>query len=244
MRILGRTGPRDGDVSPTHLIRIALVVVAASLSIGVVGVGQDAAKPAAEPRKLVLFDGKGLDGWKASGFLRAGEVKVEGGAIVMAVGEPMTGITSTRKDLPTTDYELSYEAKRLSGDDFFAAATFPVGKSFATFVNGGWGGNITGISSLDGADASENETSRFVKYRDETWYRFRVRVTDKMIRCWIDDAEVVAVDIEGRKVGTRIEVRQNQPLGFATYGSAGAVRKIEVRSLTPTEVAAPAKPDR
>jgi hypothetical protein len=240
MRIPGRTGPRDGAASQSHTLRITLAVVAAMLSVGVVVVGQDEVKA----KKLVLFDGKGLDGWKVSGFLRAGEVKVEGGAIVMAEGDPMTGITSTRKDLPTTDYELSYEAKRLSGDDFFAAATFPVGMSWATFVNGGWGGNITGISSLDGADASENETGKFVKYQDETWYRFRVRVTDKMIRCWIDDAEVVAVEIEGRKVGTRIEVRQNEPLGFATYRSSSAVRKIEVRPLKPSEVAAPAKPDR
>ena len=57
-----------------------------------------------------------------------------------ARGAVPSGITSTRKDLPTTNYELSFEAQRLDGFDFFAAATFPVGKSHATFVNGGWGG--------------------------------------------------------------------------------------------------------
>jgi hypothetical protein len=190
------------------------------------------------PKPLVLFDGKGLDGWKKTGFSRPGEVKVDAGAIVMSVGQPMTGITSTRTDLPKTDYELSYEAKRLTGDDFFAAATFPVGNAFITLVNGGWGGSITGLSSLGGADASENETSRFVPYRNGTWYRFRVRVTGQVIRCSIDDKEVVAVNYQDRQVGTRLETRSNQPLGFATWESAGAVRNIKIRPLTAAEITA------
>ena len=130
----------------------ALAIAAAGLVIASLGFGQTAKDQPARgpPRKLVLFDGKSLDGWKKTDFSRAGEVKVEDGTIVMEAGEPMTGITSTRKDLPTTDYELSYEAMRLDGDDFFAAATFPVGKSYITLVNGGWGGNVTGLSSLNG----------------------------------------------------------------------------------------------
>src|SRR5262249_45059658 len=182
--------------------------------------------------------GKTLDGWKKTGFAGAGEVKVEGGAVVMGVGSPMTGITSTRRDLPTTNYELTYEATRLTGGDFFAAATFPVGKSHITLVNGGRGGTVTGLSSLGGSDASENETTTFVESRDKTWYRFRVWVTDTVIRCWIDDKQVVSVNYEGREVGPRIETRANQPLGFATWESAGAVRKVEARQLTPAEVAA------
>ena len=200
--------------------------------------GDDKDRDAGKSEKTVLFDGKTLDGWKKTDFRGAGEVKVEDGTIVLGAGSRMTGITTTRKDLPTTDYELSYEAMRLKGVDFFAAATFPVGKSFVTLVNGGWGGNITGLSSLNGADASENDTGRYVKYQDKTWYKFRVRVTEKMIRCWIDDKEVVAVDYTDREVGTRIETRSNQPLGFSAFESAGALRKIEVRKLTPEEIAA------
>src|SRR5215469_8455122 len=47
--------------------------------------------------KLVLFDGKSLAGWKPTEFAKAGTVKVEDGAIVMAAGRTMTGITSTRR---------------------------------------------------------------------------------------------------------------------------------------------------
>lgn len=210
--------------------KIRWAAVAASCAILLMlGAGDD---------KRALFDGKTLDGWKDAGFSRAPAAKVEDGSIVLPSGSPMSGITSTRKDLPTTNYELSYEAMRIEGRDFFAAATFPVGDSFITLVNGGWGGTITGLSSLNGADASENETSRGVTYDNKKWYRFRVRVTAKAIRGWVDDKPVFAVELDGRQVGTRIETRANQPLGFATYRSAGAIRKVEVRKLTPEEVAA------
>lgn len=213
--------------------------MAACLSASTPGVAQVADDPpSAEAGRRVLFDGKSLDGWKKAEFLGAADVRVEDGAIILPVGRPMSGITTTRDDLPKTDYELRYEASRLAGSDFFAAATFPVGDSFITLVNGGWGGNVTGLSSLDGADASENETNRYIKYADRTWYRFRVRVTSEVIRCWIDDEEVVAVKHKGRQVRTRIETRRNQPLGFATWETSGAIRKVDVRPLTPPEVEA------
>jgi hypothetical protein len=196
-----------------------------------------------KPKVMVLFDGKSLDGWTKTDFVHSGEVKAEDGSILMTTGRSMTGITTTRKDLPTTNYELRYEAKRLAGNDFFAAATFPVGSSHITFVNGGWGGNVTGLSSLDGSDASENETSQFFEFQNKTWYRFRVRVTSEMIRCWINDKEIVAVNHKDRQVGTRIETRANEPLGFATWETAGAVRGIEIQRLTPSEIAATNKVD-
>src|SRR3954451_21925144 len=87
------------------------------------------AAQAGEPAATSLFDGKSLGGWEKTDFANAGEVKVEDGPIHRAVGRPMTGITSTRKNLPRTNYELTYEAMRLAGRDFFAAATFPVGDS-------------------------------------------------------------------------------------------------------------------
>jgi hypothetical protein len=150
----------------------------------------------------------------------------------------MTGITTARTDLPTTDYELTYEAMRLTGEDFFAAATFPVGKDYITLVNGGWGGFVTGLSSLDGMDASENETTRTIEYKNQTWYRFRVRVTGAVIRCWVDDKEIIAVEHKDKRVSTRIETRASEPLGFAAWKSGGALRAIAVRPLTPEEIKA------
>lgn len=212
----------------------AAMAIACTL-IPAVGADDRPAPRASDP--VVLFDGKTLDGWKKTDFYKPGDVSVNDGSIVMKVGNPMTGVTYDRDGLPTTNYELSYEAMRLEGKDFFAAATFPVGKSFITLVNGGWGGSVTGLSSLNGADASENETNQYVEYKDKTWYRFRVRVTDKVIRCWIDEKAIVAVVHQDVEVKTRLETRANQPLGFATWQTAGAVRKIAVRPLTPKEVA-------
>jgi hypothetical protein len=198
-------------------------------------------EPRPTPDRLVLFDGKSLAGWIKTDFVNSGEVVVEDGCIVMHEGGTMTGITSTRKDLPKTNYELTYEAQRLEGRDFFAAATFPVGKSFLTLVNGGWGGSVTGLSSINGSDASENETGTYVEYRNKTWYRFRVRVTDKAVRCWVDDRPVIDLDTEDLELGTRLETRANEPLGYATWDTSGAVRKIEIRRLTPAEIAEPRK---
>jgi hypothetical protein len=223
-------------LGPSTLLAVMLGALLAMMGAGQAGKGQD--QPARTPGTLVLFDGKTLEGWKPVDFAGAGTVKVEDGAIVMSAGRSMTGITSTHKDLPRANYELSYEAMRLSGHDFFAAATFPVGASYITLVNGGWGGSVTGLSSLDGVDASENDTGQFVKYQDKTWHKFRVRVTDQVIRCWIDEKLIVAVNHQGRRVGTRIEVRRNQPLGFATWETAGALRNVALRALTPAEVAA------
>ena len=64
-------------------------------------------------------------------------------------------------------------------------------------LNGGWGGSVTGISSIDGYDASENSSGTYFDYKDKRWYKFRVRVTDRMIQCWADDEQVVDVDCKG-----------------------------------------------
>lgn len=244
MRPVPRSDRRGGTAGPCLSRPRRLAVAAVCVIVSATGADKvDKDRPAGPTQKLVLFDGKTLKGWKTAGFFRPGEVRVEDGTIVMGAGRPMTGVTSTRLDLPTRDYELRYEAMRLTGHDFFAAATFPVGKSHVTLVNGGWGGGVTGLSSLNGADASENETNTYVKYRDKTWYRFRVRVTGEVIRCWIDDKLVVAVSHRDREVATRIETRANQPLGFAAYESSGAVRNVEVRALTRAEVTSTDKLD-
>jgi hypothetical protein len=195
---------------------------------------QDAkSKPA--PAWKHLFDGKTLDGWKPSFTDNSGKVHVKDGAIVLEEGTKMTGITYAGKDFPKTEYEVVLEAKRVKGRDFFATTTFPVGDGFCSLVVGGWGGRLVGVSSINGADASENETTGSVEFKEDTWYRIRIRVTEKKVECWIGDEKVVDVERKGRKFSTRIECDDCQPFGIATYDTVGAVRDVRVRQLTDAE---------
>lgn len=216
----------------------ATVALAAMLAMGTTGADDKTDQKPSPAKPRILFDGKTLDGWKPADYVHSGGVKIEDGAVVLNTGKSMTGLTSTRTDLPKMDFEFSYEAKRVAGRDFFAAATFPVGNSFLTFVNGGWGGSVTGLSCLDGADASENETNRVVKYENNTWYKFRVRVSSAVVRCWIDGKELIVLNYKDHELRTRIESRACQPLGFATWETTGAVRNVSIRSLTGAEAAA------
>ena len=180
-----------------------------------------------------MFDGKSLAGWKETPFARHGEVKVEGGALMLGPGAPLTGVNWTG-EFPRSNYEVRFEAARRQGNDFFASLTFPVGQSFCTFVTGGWGGDIVGLSSIDGWDASENETRTYFNFENGRWYAMRVQVTDDRLMAWIDEQRVANVPINGREIGLRHgEIRLSAPFGFASYSTAGAIRKVEYRLLKP-----------
>lgn len=180
-----------------------------------------------------LFDGKSLKGWKETEFTGRGAVRAEGGAIVLEAGKPMTGATWTGA-FPTSDYEVRFEAVRVKGVDFFASLTFPFGDSFCTLVTGGWGGDIVGLSSIDGWDASDNETRTYFNFETGRWYAFRLRVTAERITAWIDEKQIVNVTIGGRTVSLRHgEIKLSAPLGFASYRTTGGLRGIEYRLLQP-----------
>jgi hypothetical protein len=190
-------------------------------------VGQD--KPAWQP----LFDGKSLQGWRETPFTGRGPVRLEKGTIVLGAGMPMTGVTWT-ESFPRSNYEFRFEGMRLQGNDFFASVTFPVGDSFCTWVTGGWGGDIVGLSSLDGWDASDNETRSYLNFENGRWYALRLQVTGDRIMAWIDDQPIINVGITGRSIGLRRgEIKLSAPFGFASYATTGAVRKIEYRLLRP-----------
>jgi len=178
-----------------------------------------------------LFDGKTLQGWRETAFTARGKVRVDNGAIVLGPGAPMTGVTLAR-EFPKSNYEARFEAARIDGNDFFASFTFPVGDTFCTWVTGGWSGDIVGLSSLDGWDASDNETRTYFDFEKGRWYAFRLRVTPDRITGWIDEKQIVNVEISGRKVGLRPgEIQLSAPFGFASYGTTGALRKIDYRLL-------------
>ena len=146
-------------------------------------------------------------------------------------GKDLTGITWGGPALPTTNYELTLQARRLEGRDFFAGMTFPVGDSFCSLILGGWGGTIVGLSSIDGIDASENSTSQSIDFELQRWYRVRIRVTPEKIESWLDDKQIVDLPLKNRQIGVRIEVEPSQPLGMASWRTKGALRDIRLRRL-------------
>ena len=148
--------------------------------------------------------------------------------IVIGKGN-LTGI-NLAGDFPKTGYEIRFEAARFDGNDFFAGITFPVGDSFCTWINGGWGGTTVGLSSLDGDDASENDTNTARDFVNGRWYTFRLAVTVNRIEAWIDGKVAIDADITGRRVGLRPgEMDLSTPVGFATYWTVAGLRKIEYR---------------
>ncbi|HWQ54333.1 MAG TPA: DUF1080 domain-containing protein, partial [Bryobacteraceae bacterium] len=149
-----------------------------------------------------MFDGKSLEGWRETPFRGRGPVRVEKGIIVLGPGKPLAGI-NWKGTFPKSNYEVRFEAARLEGGDFFASLTFPVGDSFCTWVTGGWGGDIVGLSSLDGWDASENQTRAYYNFEKGRWYALRLQVTPERISAWIDEKRVIDIGIEGKYVALR-----------------------------------------
>jgi len=195
---------------------------------GEAGIGQHT-EPQGEAR--ALFDGQTLSGWKATNFGGEGEIEVVNGELRLAMGYPMTGVTSVHESLPTTDYEISLEAMRVDGNDFFCGLTFPVDESHCSLVVGGSGGTVVGLSSIDGMDAANNETMRHMNFDNERWYRIRVRVEKEKISAWIDGALVVEQDISGKEITVRNEVLPSCPLGICGFQSACAIKNVVLRSL-------------
>jgi hypothetical protein len=202
----------------------------------------EAKKPAAEGKDKAgwkdLLDGKSLKGWKTPKFGGEGKVSVQDGAVVIEQGESMSGIVYEGKDFPKMNYEVALEGKRTKGSDFFCTTTFPVGETHCSFVVGGWGGSLIGLSSINYFDASENETSKSKEFKENQWYKVRVRVTPSKIETWIDDEKLVNVTTKGKKISVRLECESCKPFGIATWCTAGAVRNIRVRSLTQEEIKA------
>lgn len=178
-----------------------------------------------------LFDGKTLTNWQSSKFTGEGAVKVEEGRIVLDTGDSLTGITWAGATLPRTNYEIALQAMRVEGRDFFAGVTFPVDRSFCSLILGGWGGSVVGLSSINGQDASENETSQSIEFENERWYNVRIRVTPVKVEVWLDDRQIITQDLKGQKIDIRFEMELSKPLGVASWKTKAALRDIRLRRL-------------
>lgn len=177
-----------------------------------------------------IYDGRSLKGWEITNFGPQGPVSVSGGEIVLGMGDGCTGITYTR-EIPLLNYEVTLEARRKEGNDFFCGLTFPVGNDFCTFIAGGWGGTTVGLSCINGKDAAENETTSLRSFEKNQWYLIKVVVTENKIEAWIDEEKVVDFVISGKKLSIRPEVTLSSPLGIASWNTTAGIRNIKLRRL-------------
>jgi hypothetical protein len=200
------------------------------------GKSAPAKEAAAAPKQvdeITLFDGKELGKWKKTSFGGEGDVFVnEDGNLEFGFGAVITGVNWGEAPPATSNYELSLEAMKLDGNDFFVALTFPVKESHATFVVGGWGGGVVGISSVDDLNASENETMSIEGFEKDVWYKIRVRVSDDQLQAWINDDEAVTLDLEGRKISLLPgDIELSVPIGIAAYQTRAQYRNLVWRKL-------------
>ena len=88
------------------------------------------------------------------------------------------------------------------------------------------------MSSINGMDASENQTTEFKKFENNQWYRISLRVMDNRIQGWIDQKLFLDVDTTDVSVGMRIgEIEESAPLGVATWMTSSSLRDIRLRQV-------------
>lgn len=214
--------------------RVVVLVLALALT-GCRGGQKEAAVERVETDLSVdstlIFNGKTLDGWEITNFGPQGPVYISGDAIILGMGDGCTGVT-WKKDFPEMNYKVTLEAKKIDGNDFFCGMTFPVGESPCSFIVGGWGGTTVGLSSINGADASENETTTLRKFEKDVWYKICLIVKPDTIRALIDDLVVVNFVIGDKRLSIRPEVELSRPFGITSWTTTAAIRNIRVENLT------------
>lgn len=218
----------------------ALLIVWLSGTVGQAQPATPATVPVGEGLKSEqvdgLFDGATLAGWVPSTFESQRAVVVVQSfrdgkpAIVLERSDYLSGISWARATPPPRmNYEISLEAMRVEGSDFFCGLTFPVGDSACTFIVGGWSGMVVGLSNVDNMDASENETSQGREFKSGRWYRIRVRVTPAKIEAWIDDEQLVDLETKDKKIDLRFgDIKLSLPLGIAAYQTKAALRNLRL----------------
>ena len=218
--VFGVAGCRQKEVKPDR-------VPAASKEIAV---------PADEPadeESWVGMDGLEEGRWQPIAGAAELEWLPEARSLRIGIGHDLNGVRWSGP-LPEVPYVLELEARRLSGSDFFCGLTFPVrnGSESVTLIVGGWGGNLVGISSIDGMDASENSTASMKSFEDQRWYRIRVEVDGEHLQAWIDDDQVVDAHTEGQRLSLREgPIEECAPLGLATWLTSAEVRGARWRKL-------------
>jgi hypothetical protein len=220
---------------PALGVLITFVGIILTLFLGLSCAYCQTAETVVEPKTDTGAPWKPLKGhWETCSFGGDGPVTIADDKITLEIGDPLTGVRWT-KPFPKDNFELRLQARRTEGFDFFCAVTFPIGDGQCSLVLGGWGGGLVGISSIDGNDASSNETTQFKEFKNGQWYDIRIRVTKERLQCFIDDDDWVDFEREDHDFDIRLEMDPALPLGLANYQCGSEMRRIETRLIKPKD---------
>lgn len=168
--------------------------------------------------------------WVQSRFGGDGKLEIADGVISLGFGDPLTGVR-WEGDFPKIGYEIALEARRTIGFDFFCGLTLPVGDQRCSLILGGWGGSLVGLSSIDGMDAAHNETMLIREFEQNRWYKVRMEVTEKRLRVWLDDEQVIDFERDKRPLDIRSEMEQSTPIGIAAFQCQSQIKNVRVRMV-------------
>lgn len=177
--------------------------------------------------KNAIFNGKSLDGWEITSFGTEGPVLVTDDKIILNFGDGCTGVTYLG-EFPKVNYEVTLDARKTSGSDFFCGMTFPVNGDFCSLIVGGWGGPVVGLSCIDGNDANHNDTKILKNFEKDVWYKIRLKVTSENISAWIDNEKLVDFNYSGSKLHVRPEVELSKPFGICSWNTTAELKNIQL----------------
>lgn len=178
-----------------------------------------------QPIERSILNQHTLQKWVKTNFSGNGPVNISDSVIIIAAGNGLTGVTWTG-EFPKKNYEISLQAMRVQGDDFFCGLTFPVRGTYCSLIVGGWGGRVVGISNIDWTDASENITTLNMPFRDNVWHHVRLKVTDEKIIVWIDDSPVIDLLYLNHQLSLHQFMEPSVPFGIATWKTTARIRNI------------------
>lgn len=170
------------------------------------------------------------DFWKNSQFHYTGEVELSDSSVILHRGGYMTGMT-WHGPVMRDHYKIEFDARRIEGMDFFCGLTFPIADEPCSLILGGWGGYTTGLSSINGLDAGNNETMNSFIFENATWYHISLWIETDRIHANVNDYEIFDVKRADKTFSVRYEVEESIPLGIATFNTTGEIQNFSIERL-------------
>ncbi len=114
-----------------------------------------------------------------------------------------------------------YGSRSGHGSDFISIL-------LASLIIGGWGGGVYGVSNLDGLSAVENETTGYVAFENDRWYRIELKVAKPRTTVTLDGEKIIDIETGAHQYAVWPEQASMIPLGIATWNTAAEIRGLEL----------------